>query len=76
MQGILPDEDPDTAGIPEWKRALMNKKMNKLEDEIAREQKMKEEEEEAYRVCNVHRDNYAHLLFSLYRTCQLGKETL
>lgn len=31
----------------------MNNKMNKIEEEIVREQTMKEEEEEAYKVCDV-----------------------
>ena len=42
--------DPDTAGVPQWKRALMEKRVNKVDEEITRERQRMEEEEEAYKV--------------------------
>ena len=50
--------DPETAEVPQWKKALMKKRMNKIEEEMERERQRQEEEEEAYKVCgNKHKQS-------------------
>ncbi len=39
------------ARVPQWKKAMMKKRMNQVEEEMAREKQRQEEEEEAYMVC-------------------------
>ena len=50
-QGVPLDGDAEMARVPQWKKAMMKKRINQVEEEMAREKQRQEEEEEAYMVC-------------------------
>ena len=52
VQG-LQEEDPDTADIPLWKKALQRKRFDQIELEMEREKLQQQEAEAAYKVCVV-----------------------